>query len=129
MSLQCAVVSVGFFSPRYGERAALLRGEPAQEAREPVGDAVVPVAAAVAEPAAGVEADDLVVRLGGRRGELEEMHVRGEYTHARFNIPARGLIGLRTRMLNATQGTAVIHHRYAGYKPIQGEMQYAGCAC
>jgi GTP-binding protein len=60
--------------------------------------------------------------VGQRRGELEEMHVRGDYTHARFNIPARGLIGLRTRMLNATQGTAVIHHRYAGYKPIQGEI-------
>jgi GTP-binding protein len=60
--------------------------------------------------------------VGARRGELEEMHVRGEYTHARFNIPARGLIGLRTRALNATQGTAVIHHRYAGYKPLIGEV-------
>ena len=60
--------------------------------------------------------------VGQRRGELEEMHVRGEYTHARFNIPARGLIGLRTRLLNATQGTAVIHHRYAGYRPQTGEV-------
>src|SRR6478609_744304 len=60
--------------------------------------------------------------VGARRGELEEMHVRGEYTHARFNIPARGLIGIRTRMLNATQGTAVIHHRYAGYKPMLGDV-------
>jgi GTP-binding protein len=60
--------------------------------------------------------------VGARRGELEEMHVRGEYTHARFNIPARGLIGMRTRLLNSTQGTAVIHHRYAGYKPIQGDI-------
>lgn len=60
--------------------------------------------------------------VGARRGELEEMHVRGDYTHARFNIPARGLIGLRTRLLNATQGTAVIHHRYAGYKPMQGDV-------
>jgi GTP-binding protein len=40
------------------------------------------------------------------------MHVRGEYTHAVFSIPARGLIGLRTRLLNATQGTAIIHHRF-----------------
>lgn len=60
--------------------------------------------------------------VGARRGELEEMHVRGEYTHSRFVIPARGLIGLRTRLLNATQGTAVIHHRYAGYKPQTGEV-------
>src|SRR5437773_577678 len=64
-----------------------------------------------------------VMELAGqRRGELEEMHVRGDFTHARFNIPARGLIGLRTRLLNATQGTAVIHHRYAGYKPMTGEV-------
>jgi GTP-binding protein len=60
--------------------------------------------------------------VGQRRGELEEMHVRGEFTHSRFNIPARGLIGIRTRLLNATQGTAVIHHRFAGYKPMLGEV-------
>jgi GTP-binding protein len=60
--------------------------------------------------------------VGARRGELEEMHVRGEYTHARFLIPARGLIGLRTRLLNATQGTAVMHHRYAGYRPLVGDI-------
>ncbi len=64
--------------------------------------------------------------VGQRRGELEEMHVRGEFTHARFMIPARGLIGIRTRLLNATQGTAIIHHRYAGYKPITGEVPRRG---
>jgi GTP-binding protein len=62
--------------------------------------------------------------VGARRGELEEMHVRGNFTHARFMIPARGLIGIRTRLLNSTQGTAVIHHRYAGYKPMQGEVPH-----
>ncbi|MFO0886548.1 MAG: translational GTPase TypA, partial [Pirellulales bacterium] len=60
--------------------------------------------------------------VGARRGDLEEMHVRGDYTHAKFLIPARGLIGIRTRLLNATQGTAVIHHRCAGYKPMTGEV-------
>ena len=60
--------------------------------------------------------------VGQRRGELEEMHVRGDFTHARFIIPARGLIGIRTRLLNATQGTAIIHHRYAGYKPMSGDV-------
>jgi GTP-binding protein len=59
--------------------------------------------------------------VGERRGDLTEMHSRGEYTHAIFNIPARGLIGLRTRLLNATQGTAIIHHRYAGYRPVEGD--------
>lgn len=53
---------------------------------------------------------------GDRRGELVEMTTRGEFTHVSFSIPARGLIGMRTRLLNATQGTAIIHHRFAGYR-------------
>lgn len=60
--------------------------------------------------------------VGARRGETEEMHMRGDFTHCKFLIPARGLIGLRTRLLNATQGTAVVHHRFAGYKPLIGEV-------
>lgn len=60
--------------------------------------------------------------IGGRRGELSEMNVRGEYTHATFSIPARGLIGLRTRLLNATQGTAIVNHRFACYKAVEGEV-------
>ncbi|WP_254512962.1 translational GTPase TypA [Anatilimnocola floriformis] len=60
--------------------------------------------------------------VGARRGETEELHVRGDFTHCKFMIPARGLIGLRTRLLNGTQGTAVVHHRFAGYKPVIGEV-------
>jgi GTP-binding protein len=59
---------------------------------------------------------------GARRGELREMTIRGEYTHVTFSIPARGLIGLRTRLLNATQGTAILHHRFDCYQPSQGEL-------
>ncbi len=55
--------------------------------------------------------------VGARRGQLADMSSRGEFTHMTFSVPARGLIGLRTRLLNATQGTAVIHHRFEGYKP------------
>ncbi|MBN1909320.1 MAG: translational GTPase TypA [Pirellulales bacterium] len=55
--------------------------------------------------------------VGARRGQLLTMAGRGDYTHMTFSIPARGLIGLRTRLLNATQGTAVIHHRFEAYKP------------
>jgi GTP-binding protein len=60
--------------------------------------------------------------VGSRRGELQHMDVHGEYTFIDFIIPARGLIGLRTKMLNATQGTAVIHHRFAGYRPVEGDI-------
>jgi GTP-binding protein len=56
--------------------------------------------------------------VGARRGQIVEMNHRNEYTHLIFSIPARGLIGLRTRLLNATQGTAVIHHRFEAYKPM-----------
>jgi GTP-binding protein len=53
---------------------------------------------------------------------MDEMSARGEYTHATFTIPARGLIGLRTKLLNATQGTAIIHHRFSCYKAVEGEV-------
>ncbi len=60
--------------------------------------------------------------VGARRGELLEMTTRGAFTHTRFSIPARGLIGLRTKLLNATQGTIVMHHRFQGYEISQGDM-------
>lgn len=60
--------------------------------------------------------------VGNRRGMLESMIPRGLYTLLRFEIPARGLIGLRTRMLNATQGTAIIHHRFCGFRPQEAEV-------
>jgi GTP-binding protein len=62
-------------------------------------------------------------QVGVRRGQILEM-VTNEtgMAHLEFSIPARGLIGLRTRLLNATRGQAVIHHRYESYKPIQGEV-------
>jgi len=56
--------------------------------------------------------------VGERRGQLVEMTSHNDYTFMVFSIPARGLIGLRARLLNATQGTAVIHHRFEGYRPM-----------
>jgi GTP-binding protein len=60
--------------------------------------------------------------IGARRGQMVEMHGRSEYAHITFSIPARGLIGLRTRLLNATQGTAIMHHRFEKYRPMEGEI-------
>jgi GTP-binding protein len=60
--------------------------------------------------------------VGSRRGQMVEMNNRGDYSHAGFSIPARGLIALRTRMLNATQGTAIMHHRFEAYRPMEGEI-------
>jgi GTP-binding protein len=60
--------------------------------------------------------------VGERRGEMLEMSTRGEYSKVTFSIPARGLIGLRTRMLNATQGTAIINHRFESFRPMEGNI-------
>jgi GTP-binding protein len=60
--------------------------------------------------------------VGARRGQLSEMTAHDNYTYVVFSVPARGLIGLRTRLLNATQGTAVIHHRFEAYRPQEGDI-------
>ena len=60
--------------------------------------------------------------VGQRRGQLVEMTTHNQYTYLLFSIPARGLIGLRTRLLNATQGTAVIHHRFDRYRPMEADI-------
>ena len=59
---------------------------------------------------------------GSRRGQLKHMGSRGEFAHTTFSIPARGLIGLRTRVLNATQGTAIMHHRFEKWGEIEGDV-------
>ncbi|MDE2506919.1 MAG: translational GTPase TypA, partial [Planctomycetota bacterium] len=44
--------------------------------------------------------------------------------HTEFQIPARGLIGLRTRLLSATQGEAIMHHNFLGYEPVRGDVPH-----
>ena len=51
-----------------------------------------------------------------------EMGARGSYSVVTFSIPARGLIGLRTRILNATRGAALMHHRFEKYAALQGDI-------
>ncbi|MBM3411776.1 MAG: translational GTPase TypA [Bacteroidetes bacterium] len=60
---------------------------------------------------------DLVSR---RKGEMLVMETKGEMQHLEFDIPSRGLIGLRTQMLTATTGEAVMAHRFSEYKPWKG---------
>jgi GTP-binding protein len=61
--------------------------------------------------------------VGARRGQATEMTATGTgMTHLEFLVPARGLIGIRTRMLNATRGEAIIHHRFHDYRPVDGEI-------
>ena len=60
--------------------------------------------------------------IGNRRGELVNQTNREGQIHLEFTIPARGLIGLRTRMLTATQGQAIMHHNFHEYGPMRGEI-------
>lgn len=60
--------------------------------------------------------------VGNRKGELVRMDNRDGQVHLEFSIPARGLIGLRTRMLTATQGLAIMHHNFHEYSPLRGDV-------
>ncbi len=62
---------------------------------------------------------DLVSR---RKGEMLIMETKGEMQHLEFEIPSRGLIGLRTQMLTATTGEAVMAHRFSEYKAWKGPI-------
>lgn len=57
-----------------------------------------------------------------RKGELLVMEPKGDLQHLEFNIPARGLIGLRNNVLTATGGEAIMAHRFKSYEPWKGNI-------
>ena len=60
--------------------------------------------------------------LGQRRGELVRMETREGHVSLEFRCPSRGLIGIRTKLLNQTQGEAVLHHTFHDYEPDRGPI-------
>ena len=62
---------------------------------------------------------DMVTR---RKGEVTSMETQGDRTNIAFDIPSRGIIGLRTNVLTASQGEAIMAHRYKEYQPYKGEI-------
>jgi len=58
-----------------------------------------------------------------RKGALIQMEGKGDRTHLEFDIPARGLMGLRSNLLTATAGEAVVAHRFKDYEPYKGEIE------
>ena len=62
---------------------------------------------------------DMVTR---RKGELTGMDTEGDRVNITFEIPSRGIIGLRTNVLTASQGEAIMAHRYKEYQPFKGEI-------
>ena len=63
---------------------------------------------------------DMVTR---RKGEMTSMITLGDRVDIEFNIPSRGIIGLRTNVLTASQGEAIMAHRYKEYQPYKGDIQ------
>ena len=63
---------------------------------------------------------DMVTR---RKGEVVSMESQGERTNIAFNIPSRGIIGLRTNVLTASQGEAIMAHRFKEYQPYKGDIE------
>jgi len=57
-----------------------------------------------------------------RRGEMISMEPKGDLLHLEFNIPARGLMGLRNNVLTATAGEAIMAHRFHVYEPLKGSI-------
>jgi len=57
-----------------------------------------------------------------RKGDLLVMEPKGDLQHLEFDIPSRGLIGLRNKLLTATSGEAIINHRLRGYDAYKGEL-------
>lgn len=62
---------------------------------------------------------DMVTR---RKGDLLGMDAEGDRVNITFEIPSRGIIGLRTNVLTASQGEAIMAHRYKEYQPFKGEI-------
>jgi len=62
---------------------------------------------------------DMVTR---RKGDLVSMETQGDRVNIEFEIPSRGIIGLRTNILTASQGEAIMAHRFKEYQPYKGEI-------
>jgi GTP-binding protein len=65
----------------------------------------------------------VVEMVSSRRGEMRNMERKGDRIHLEFMVPSRGIIGLRTNMLTATAGEAVMNHRFIEYQPFKGPIE------
>jgi GTP-binding protein len=64
----------------------------------------------------------VIEQVTQRKGEMKLMDTKGDRVHLEFEIPSRGIIGLRNNMLTATNGEAVMAHRFHEYQPMKGEL-------
>ena len=100
------LVPIAASSPLRGERGGLF---------EPIEELTINVPEEFAS-----KMIDMVTR---RKGEMTSMESQGERTNIEFEIPSRGIIGLRTNVLTASQGEAIMAHRFKEYQPYKGEIE------
>ncbi|MDY0087715.1 MAG: translational GTPase TypA [Coriobacteriia bacterium] len=96
-----------------GRPQVILKNDGAQTL-EPIEQAVVDVPSEYA--------GKVIEIFGSAGGEMVDMVQRDEQVHLEFNIPSRGVMGLRTRLLNATRGEAVLFHHFSTYGPHRGDV-------
>ncbi|HMJ68915.1 MAG TPA: translational GTPase TypA [Cyclobacteriaceae bacterium] len=68
------------------------------------------------------DAGKAIETVSQRKGEMVNMEPKADRTILKFNIPSRGIIGLRNYLLNVTAGEAVVTHRFSEYQPFKGEI-------
>jgi GTP-binding protein len=71
-------------------------------------------------------AGKVIELLGARRGEMVKFEPQGERVQVEFKVPARGLIGIGSRIMTLTAGEAIVHHSFDSYQPYKGDIPRRG---
>jgi len=96
-------------------------GQPQVIIREIDGQKCEPIETLVVDVPAEVSGK-VIELVTQRKGELLVMETKGDMQHLEFDIPSRGIIGLRNNVLTATAGEAVMAHRFKAYEPWKGSI-------
>jgi len=102
------------FELQVGRPRVIMKKDEHGNKMEPMEEATVEVPSEYAGKAIEV--------FGSAGGEMTDMYAKGDQTHLVFKIPSRGTMGLRTKILNATRGEAIMFHRFSEYGPYRGEF-------
>ena len=102
------------FEFQVGRPRVIIKTDEAGNKMEPIEEATVDVPSDYA--------GKVIEVFGTAGGEMTDMFSRGEQTHIVFHIPSRGTMGLRTKVLNATRGEAVMFHHFYDYGPWAGDL-------
>ncbi|TLM80085.1 MAG: translational GTPase TypA [Actinobacteria bacterium] len=107
------------FEFQVGRPRVITKRDEAGKLLEPIEQAVVDVPAEYA--------GKVIEIFGTAGGEMTDMVQRDEHVHLEFRIPSRGVMGLRTRIMNGTRGEATLFHRFAEYGPHRGDIGGRQC--